>query len=125
MNTLNLIRPVANSGTNAPLTPRARPHSMRVTAMAVLAVSMALFGQCAHADEEAQRERLARISYELSRLELLAADASKEQESSARTRFRFDWLIRDLAMVRRGIEDHADAPRQPRPVPPLRGDYRP
>jgi RAQPRD family integrative conjugative element protein len=44
---------------------------------------------------------------------------------NGRVRFRFDWLGRDLALVRRGIEDHADAPRQPRPVPALRGDYRP
>lgn len=79
----------------------------------------------AHADEDAQREALARIAYELSRLEQLAADGSKQQEASARTRFRFDWLARDLSMVRHGIEDHLNAPRQPRPVPVLRGDYRP
>ena len=31
---------------------------------------------------------------------------------------------RDLQMLREGVERHADAARQPRPVPPLRGDYR-
>ena len=79
----------------------------------------------AHADEDAQREALARIAYELGRLEQLAAEAQRQQDANARVRFRFDWLGRDLALVRRGIEDHADAPRQPRPVPVLRGDYRP
>jgi RAQPRD family integrative conjugative element protein len=39
-------------------------------------------------------------------------------------RFRYEWLKRDLQMMRQGIEQHLDAPRQPRPVPPLRGDYR-
>ena len=79
----------------------------------------------AQADEDAQRESLSRIAYELARLEQLAADGSKQQEANARLRFRFDWLARDLSLVRRGIEDHLDAPRQPRPVPALRGDYRP
>ena len=56
---------------------------------------------------------------------IVATDGSKQQETNARLRFRFDWLARDLSLVRRGIEDHLDAPRQPRPVPALRGDYRP
>jgi RAQPRD family integrative conjugative element protein len=94
-----------------------------LTTLAVAAAA-AFVARPAHADEDAQREALARIAYELARLEQLAADAAKQQEASARTRFRFDWLSRDLALVRRGIEDHNDAPRQPRPVPALRGDYR-
>jgi RAQPRD family integrative conjugative element protein len=99
-----------------------------MTRLALLAASAAVLlvgGSPARADEDAQREALARIAYELARLEQLAGDAAKQQEANARTRFRFDWLGRDLALVRRGIEDHLDAPRQPRPVPPLRGDYRP
>ncbi len=91
-------------------------------------VSLSLVMLCAfspaRADEDAQRESLARIAYELSRLEQMSADAGKQQESRSRTRFRYDWLGRDLSLVRRGIEDHLDAPRQPRPVPALRGDYR-
>lgn len=99
--------------------PRAITLGLMATAMLTLA------NPAAHADEDAQRESLARIAYELSRLEQLAADGSKQQEANARTRFRFDWLGRDLALIRRGIEDHVDAPRQPRPVPVLRGEYRP
>ena len=98
----------------------------RALALGVVAtVMLTLVHPPARADEDAQREALARIAYELSRLEQLAADGSKQQEANARTRFRFDWLGRDLALIRRGIEDHVDAPRQPRPVPVLRGDYRP
>lgn len=102
------------------------PRRTRAVVLGTAAVLVtALCGPAARADEDAQRESLARIAYELSRLEQLAAEGSKQQEANARTRFRFDWLARDLALVRRGIEDHADAPRQPRPVPALRGDYRP
>lgn len=90
-----------------------------------LAFVMALASPAARADEDAQREALARIAYELARLEQLCADSARQQEVNARTQFRFDWLSRDLSLIRRGIEDHFDAPRQPRPVPVLRGDYRP
>lgn len=103
--------------------------SVRATTLAALGAltlaALMLAHPPARADEDAQRESLARIAYELGRLEQLAADSSKQQEANARTRFRFDWLGRDLALIRRGIEDHVDAPRQPRPVPVLRGEYRP
>jgi RAQPRD family integrative conjugative element protein len=108
-----------------------KPNLVRntVSATRLLALAPALAGMLAavnaHADEDAQREALARIAYELGRLEQVAAEAQRQQDVNARVRFRFDWLGRDLALVRRGIEDHADAPRQPRPVPVLRGDYRP
>jgi RAQPRD family integrative conjugative element protein len=102
-------------------------HGVRASRLASQAVVClcALGMGSARADEDAQREALARIAYELTRLEQLVAEAQRQQEANTRVRFRFDWLGRDLALVRRGIEDHADAPRQPRPVPPLRGDYRP
>ena len=100
-----------------------------VSARRVLAAALScagiVFAGNARADEDAQRESLARIAHELTRLEQLAAEAQRQQDVNGRVRFRFDWLGRDLALVRRGIEDHADAPRQPRPVPVLRGDYRP
>jgi len=94
-----------------------------MTAAAALVLGLAALP--ARADEDSQREILARIAYELTRLEQVAAEGGRQQEANARTRFRFDWLARDLSLVRRGIEDHVDAPRQPRPVPVLRGDYRP
>ncbi|MBW8827834.1 MAG: conjugal transfer protein [Burkholderiales bacterium] len=100
-------------------------RAMRAVALGSVGAALLLCGPASRADEDSQRESLARIAYELSRLEQLAAEGSKQQEANTRTRFRFDWLARDLALIRRGIEDHGDAPRQPRPVPALRGDYRP
>lgn len=104
---------------------KANPVRGAVSAGLVAACAAVLVTMNAHADEDAQQEALARIAHELSRLEQLAAEAQRQQGVNARVRFRFDWLGRDLVLVRRGIEDHADAPRQPRPVPVLRGDYRP
>ncbi|HET9642902.1 MAG TPA: RAQPRD family integrative conjugative element protein [Burkholderiaceae bacterium] len=77
-----------------------------------------------HADADSEREALARISYELQQLQAQIAEASKQAPSGQRVRFRYDWLLRDLALVRQGVDEHLDAPEQPRPVPPLRGDYR-
>ncbi|HSV46447.1 MAG TPA: RAQPRD family integrative conjugative element protein, partial [Ramlibacter sp.] len=50
--------------------------------------------------------------------------AAKNADTTARVKFRYDWLGKDLDLVLRGVTDHLDAPRQPRPVPPLVGDYR-
>ena len=110
MRTSNLFRDAASS---------------RLVLAAALSFAGITFTGNACADEDAQREALARIAHELARLEQLTAEAQRQQDANGRVRFRFDWLGRDLALVRRGIEDHADAPRQPRPVPVLRGDYRP
>lgn len=89
-----------------------------------VAGSCLLATQPSRADEDADRERLAKISYELQQLRLMIEQADKNSDKTARVRFRYDWLNRDVEMVQRGIDDHLDAPRQPRPVAPLRGDYR-
>ena len=79
----------------------------------------------AHADADAERESLARIIHELEVLEPLIAEAKVAADSDARIRFRYDWLLKDLERIRRGIQEHIDAPRaEPRVVAPLRGDYR-
>lgn len=85
---------------------------------------VALAPLAAHADADSEREALARISNELDRLSVMVAAASKQSDTSARVQFRYDWLAKDIEMVKRGVEDHLDAPRQPRPVEPLKGDYR-
>ncbi len=89
-----------------------------------LGLGALMFAHLAHADEDAERERLARIVYELERLQDQVNDAGKEATSATRVRFRYDMLARDLDMVRQGIDNHLDSPRQPRPAPPLKGDYR-
>ena len=78
----------------------------------------------ARADADSEREALARIAHELQRLQAEVAQAAKTADSTARVKFRYDWLAKDLELVQRGVTDHLDAPRQPRPVPPLAGDYR-
>ncbi len=85
---------------------------------------MLLAAGVARADADSERESLARIAQELRRLQAQVADASRHADTSARVKFRYDWLEKDLELVLRGVTDHLDAPRQPRPVPPLMGDYR-
>ena len=79
----------------------------------------------AHAgDEESERANLARIEAELAQVQQMAAAASRDAPAAQRVNFRYEWLISDLDVMRRGIQQHLNAPRQPRPVEPLRGDYR-
>ena len=85
---------------------------------------LVLSGGPARADADGEREALARIAHELQRLQAEVAQAAKTADSTARVKFRYDWLAKDLELVQRGVTDHLDAPRQPRPVPPLAGDYR-
>lgn len=75
-------------------------------------------------DDELEREKLARIAHELDSVKALVSDAERTAPTGQRVKFRYDWLLRDLELLRQGVSSHADAPRQPRPVVPLRGDYR-
>ena len=76
------------------------------------------------ADVDSEHEALARIANELDQLRAMAAASSMQADTSTRIQFRYDWLARDLELVKRGVEDHFDTPRQPRSVEPLKGDYR-
>jgi len=78
----------------------------------------------APAGEDAERENLARVAFELERLHEMVVGAARTAPSGQRVAFRYEWLARDLDLVRRGVLEHLDAPRQPRPVAPLRGEYR-
>lgn len=81
--------------------------------------------QSAIADADGERAALARIHHELQAIEPLITEATSQANPDARMRFQYDWLRQDLERVRRGIEEHIDAPRsEPRSFPPLRGDYR-
>jgi RAQPRD family integrative conjugative element protein len=95
----------------------------RLVAGAIVAALSAL-PVLVRADQDSEREHLARISYELQRLQAQIAEASKQAPTGQRVRFRYDWLARDVALVRQGVDEHLDAPQLPRAVPPLRGDYR-
>ena len=73
---------------------------------------------------DAEREALARIAHELLALQEQVRDAARGAPTMARVQFRYDWLDSDLELIARGIRDHLDAPRQPRAIVPLKGDYR-
>ena len=97
----------------------------RFRSAALLVISIAMTAApVSHADEDAERENLARISYELIQLQRMISDAAKGAETSGGTRFRYDLLARDLRLIRAGVEDHLQRPRQPQRVQPLAGDYR-
>lgn len=98
-----------------------RTSSWRAATVALLWLMAA---STAHADADSEREALARIAQELQRLQGQVAQAATTADTSARVKFRYDWLEKDLELMLRGVTDHLDAPRQPRPVPPLAGDYR-
>ena len=89
-----------------------------------IATLLLMAASVARADPDSERESLARIAQELRRLQVQVAQAARTADTSARVKFRYDWLEKDLELVLRGVTDHLDAPRQPRPVPPLAGDYR-
>lgn len=75
-------------------------------------------------DDELERERLARIAGEIQQVQVMVSEAEKSAPTGQRVKFRYDWLLRDLELMQQGVVNHVDAPRQPRPVAPLRGDYR-
>jgi RAQPRD family integrative conjugative element protein len=99
-------------------------HSPHLKLMALCALPLLLTAVTARADADSEREALARIAHELQRLQAQVAQAARNADTTARVKFRYDWLEKDLELVLRGVTDHLDAPRQPRPVPPLAGDYR-
>jgi len=92
----------------------------------ITAVSLGLL--CAGsslADSNAERAALTRLALELVSLEPMIRTAESQADPDTRIRFRYDWLREDLERVRRGVQDHIDAPRaEPRSFAPLRGDYR-
>jgi len=95
----------------------------RLTAAILLA--LAFIAPVSLADVDAERAMLARLLHEIALLEPLITSSEAEADPDARIHFQYDWLRQDLERIRGGIQAHLDAPRNaPRPVPPLRGDYR-
>ncbi len=99
-------------------------HKKRALPALAAALIAALAMNVASADEDSEREQLAAISMELARLQQQVALASKQAPAAARVRFKYEWLTRDLEQIRLGIDDHLNAPVQPRPALQLRGEYR-
>lgn len=100
---------------------------MRTTKLIFLTlVVLTLDGLAFHfADSDAEHAALAKVVTELKALDKLIDRAEKEADPTARLSFQYDWLRRDLKLVRRGIQDHLDTPSsEPRDFEPLHGDYR-
>ena len=93
-------------------------------ALLAAAATATASAQAIYSGDATEREQLALINHELARVQTMIADAAQTAPTGQRVKFRYDWLEKDLQLVRDGITQHIDAPRQPRPVPPLRGDYR-
>ena len=98
---------------------------MRTQLLAASLLCLLLPWQPATADADSERQALARITHEIDAFDPLIHEAETQSVPDARVHFRYEWLRRDLARLRLGIQEHIDAPRtQPRAFPPLRGDYR-
>ena len=99
---------------------------MRTYQLVAVVILASLFTPAAvWADADAEREALARLIHEIEALAPLTERGESQANPDARIRFRYDWLRQDLDRIQSGIQAHIDAPRtEPRPFPPLRGDYR-
>ena len=99
---------------------------MRFTQLLVIGLlGTALPVQFANADADGEREMLTRITHEIEAIQPLISQAASQANPDARIRFQYGWLRQDLDQIKRGIQEHIDAPRaEPRTFPPLRGDYR-
>ncbi len=99
---------------------------MRITQILILGlIGTALPVQFVFADADGERAALARIVHELQAIQPLITEAASQANPDARVRFQYEWLRQDLHRIRLGIQEHIDTPRsEPRPFPPLRGDYR-
>lgn len=96
-----------------------------IAALAALALTCLSSATLAQSNVDAEREALARLIHELDALAPLIETAESHANPDARIRFQYGWLRQDIERIKFGIREHLDAPRsEPRPVPPLRGDYR-
>ncbi len=84
-----------------------------------------LYTTLAVADRDHERQLLAQLVHELDALKPLIETAQQAADPAARLRFQYDWLRQDVARMQSGIQMHLTEPRrQPRDLPPLKGDYR-
>lgn len=98
---------------------------MRTIRTLCLALACAICAPIYHADTVAEHKALQQIVKELKQLDKLIDKAEREANPSERIRFRYDWLRRDIKLMKDGIQDHLDGPStEPRTFEPLQGDYR-
>lgn len=86
-----------------------------------------LFWQDAVADSamSSEQQALLKIDRHLADLESLIDAAEQSADPDARIRFRYDWLRRDIAQVRKGVQVTIYKPLADKQASaPLHGDYR-
>ena len=86
-----------------------------------------LLWQSATADETARNEHqaLLKIDRHLAELVMLIEEAELAADPDSRIRFRYDWLRRDIARVRKGVQAHIHRPLADKQAnAALQGDYR-
>lgn len=97
---------------------------MRIIQIGV-ALACAVVSGSALADVAEEREQLRAAQAELNQLQLRLNVAEAAADPDARIRFRYDWLRRDLAIIRRGIQAQIDASTcSAKKKQRVRGDYR-
>lgn len=97
---------------------------MRIASLALLLIAT-LFTGTTYADSSDERDFLKKVQVQLAELQLMIKAAEDAVDPDERIRFRYDWLRRDLAIVRRGIQAHIDAQYLGQSEETkLRGDYR-
>ncbi len=98
---------------------------MNLTYRTVICLLGLFYATTAMADRDHEHEALAQLVHELDALKPLIETAQQASDPSARLRFQYDWLRQDVERMQSGIQMHLTAPRrQPRDLPPLKGDYR-
>ena len=83
--------------------------------------------QSVAADEpgKSEHQALLKIDHQLSELTELIDEAELSADPDNRIRFRYDWLRRDIARVRRGVQAHIHRPlAEKRASLPVQGDYQ-
>ena len=76
-------------------------------------------------DADMERKYLSMLVNEIDGLEYLIKKAQLAVDKNERVQFQYQWLRRDLEIMKVGIENHIRAPRTaPRKVDALVGDYR-
>lgn len=93
-------------------------RTFRYPAIALAAAGLSI--SPVNADVWSERAALAQIASELTALERLVSDTQKLSENDARVKFDYDVLMRDLEVIRAGINTHLSQPINP--VMPSRVD---
>ena len=98
---------------------------MNLTHRSMICLLGLFYAASAMADRDHEHQLLAQLVHELDALKPLIETAQHAADPSARLRFQYDWLRQDVEHIQSGIQMHLTEPRrQPRALPPLKGDYR-